>query len=46
VGSETFGVDNIDLTPAIPAPPAEHESVSAQFADDLAFLQADPEVVS
>lgn len=33
-------------SPSFLSHPAEDESVSAQFADDLAFLQADPEVVS
>jgi hypothetical protein len=39
---ETFGVDKI--APAIPARPAEDESVSAQFESDLAFLQGEPGV--
>jgi hypothetical protein len=37
-----FGVDNI--APAIPARPAEDESVSAQFESDLAFLRDEPGV--
>jgi hypothetical protein len=41
---ETFGVDNIKLAPAIPARPAEDESVVAQFESDLEFIRDEPGV--